>query len=277
MNYWHHIYQHFNPIAFHIFSIGVHWYGIMYVLALLTSLYMAKWIVKKDHIPITKDQLDNYFIYVEIGVILGARLGYILIYDPNRDYYFHQPWQIFNPFYHGKFVGISGMAYHGAIVGFLLASWIYSKRSKVSFSMLMDVVAVAIPLGYTFGRIGNFLNQRLVGRVTDDSWGIYVHGVLRYPSQLYEAFLEGIVVFIIVYLYRKHKSFEGELILVYGFSYGILRSIAGSYRAPDVQIGYICCNEITLGQILSFSMAMLSLLVWIIIKLYKKKIQVKKV
>ncbi len=271
MNYWNHIYQHFNPIAFHIFSFPVHWYGIMYVLALLVALYMAKWIVKKDNIDITKEQLDNYFIYVEIGVILSARIGYILIYDPSRDYYFHQPWQIFNPFYDGKFVGISGMSYHGAIFGFLLASWIYSKRTQISFAKLMDIVALGVPLGYTFGRIGNFLNQRLIGRITDDSWGIYVHGVLRYPSQLYEAFLEGIVVFIIIYLYRRYKTFDGELILVYGFSYGILRSIAGMYRAPDVQIGYICCNIITLGQILSFSMAIFSLMIWVGIKLYKRK------
>jgi len=119
LNYWNHIYEHFSPIAFSLFGINVHWYGIMYVLALLSALYTAKWIVKKDQLPISQSELDNYFIWVEIGVILGARLGYIIFYDPHTSFYFTHPWQIFNPFMDGKFVGISGMSYHGAVIGFL--------------------------------------------------------------------------------------------------------------------------------------------------------------
>ena len=275
MEYWRHIYEHFNPIAFHIFSLPVHWYGMMYVLALITALYMAKWIVQKDNIDITKDQLDNFFIYVEIGVILGARLGYILFYDPETFYYLAHPWQIFNPFHNGEFIGIRGMSYHGALFGFLAGAYLYSKRSKVSFGKLMDVVALSVPLGYVFGRIGNFLNQELVGRATDVSWGIYVNGVLRHPSQLYEAVLEGIVVFIIVYMYRKYKRFEGELLLVYAFAYGILRAVAEIFRAPDVQIGYVCCNTITLGQTLSLSMALLAVIIWVYILLKNKVAQNK--
>jgi phosphatidylglycerol---prolipoprotein diacylglyceryl transferase len=266
MEYWRHIYAHINPVAFHLFSLPVHWYGIMYVLALLSALYMAKWIVKKDNVDLSTEQLDRFFVYVEIGVILGARIGYIIFYDPAREYYFLHPWQIFNPFEDGKFIGIRGMSYHGALFGFLIGAYLFSRRAKVSFGKLMDVVAVAVPLGYMFGRIGNFLNKGLVGRVTDASWGIYVDGVLRYPSQLIEALLEGVVVFFIVYMYRKHKKFEGELILLYAFSYGILRSIAELFRAPDVQIGYLCCNTVTLGQVLSLSMAFISAVVWIYIK-----------
>ena len=265
MEYWNHIYEHFNPIAFTL-GVPVHWYGLMYVLALLVSLYMAKWIVDKDNLDITKDQLDSFFIYVEVGVILGARIGYLLFYDPNTIYYLTHPWQIFNPFQNGEFIGIRGMSYHGALLGFLLGAYIFSKRTKLSFGKFMDLVAVAVPLGYVFGRIGNFLNQELIGRATDVPWGIYVGGILRHPSQLYEAFLEGIVVFVIVYMYRRYKKFDGELLLLYGFAYGILRATAEIFRAPDIQIGYICCNAITLGQTLSLSMSVLAVILWFYFK-----------
>jgi phosphatidylglycerol:prolipoprotein diacylglycerol transferase len=271
MEYWNHIYEHFNPVAFTLL-VPVHWYGLMYVMALLTSLYMAKKIVEKDQLGITKEDLDDFFIYVEVGVILGARLGYILFYDPNTLYYITHPWQIFNPFQNGEFIGIRGMSYHGALLGFLLGAYIFSKRTGNSFGKYMDLVAVAVPLGYVFGRIGNFLNQELVGRATDVPWGIYVGGVLRHPSQLYEAFLEGIVLFVIVYMYRKHKRFDGELLLLYGFAYGILRATAEIFRAPDTQIGYICCDAITLGQTLSLSMTALAVVIW----LYISKVRSRK-
>ncbi len=262
-NYWNHIYEQFNPVAFSIFSIPIHWYGLMYALALFTALWVAQWIVKKDNIAITKDQLDSYFIYVEIGVILGARLGYILFYDTHTSYYLTHPWQIFNPFMDGVFVGIRGMSFHGAIIGFFIASYIYHLRHKLSFGLLMDLVAISVPLGYIFGRIGNFLNQELVGRATDVPWGIYVGDVLRHPSQLYEAFIEGVVVFIFIYLYRHRKRFNGELILLYGFLYGIGRGAVEFYRAPDAQIGYLMGSWMTLGMALSFAMAALSVAIWL--------------
>ena len=263
MENWNHIYEQFNPIAFHIFSIPVHWYGIMYVLALLTALYIGKYFIKKDKIDLTTEQLDRYFIYVEIGVILGARIGYILFYDTNTSYYLIHPWQIFNPFVDGEFVGIRGMSYHGAVIGFIIGSYLYSTRHKVEFGKLMDLIALSIPLAFVFGRIGNFLNQELIGRETDVPWGILVDGVLRHPSQLYEAFLEGIAVFIVVILYKKYKKFSGELALVYAFSYGVFRAIAEIYRAPDTQIGYVCCDVITQGQVMSLGMSLLAFGLWI--------------
>jgi phosphatidylglycerol:prolipoprotein diacylglycerol transferase len=262
MNSWNHIYETFDTVAFHIFSLPVHWYGMMYVLALATALMVGKYFMKKDKLNFSSEQVDTYFIYVEIGVILGARLGYILFYDTQTWYYLSHPWQIFNPFANGEFVGIRGMSYHGAVIGFVLGTLLYSKRHRVSFGMIMDLVALAIPLGFVFGRIGNFLNQELIGRETDVPWGILVDGVLRHPSQLYEAFLEGIVVFLIVLAYRKYKKFSGELILIYAFSYGILRTLAEIYRAPDVQIGYVCCNVVTQGQVMSLGMSLVALSFW---------------
>lgn len=262
MNNWNNIYETFDPVAFSIFSLPVHWYGMMYVLALLTALYIGKYFIKRDKLDFKSKDLDNYFIYVEIGVILGARLGYILFYDTQTLYYLSHPWQIFNPFVDGQFVGIRGMSYHGAVIGFLLATYMYSKKHKILFGKIMDLTAISIPLAFVFGRIGNFLNQELIGRETDVSWGILVDGVLRHPSQLYEALLEGIGVFIVVYIYRKYQKFDGELILVYAMSYGVFRAIAEIYRAPDVQIGYVCCDVITQGQVMSIGMSVIALVAW---------------
>jgi len=238
----------------------------MYISALLVALWFAKWIIKKDAIDIKIEVIDNYFIWIEIGIILGARVWYILFYDSNTSYYLSAPWQIFNPFHNGEFVGIRGMSYHGAIIGFSIATYIYSIKKKISFGVLIDMVAISVPLAFTFGRIGSFLNQELVGRQTDVSWGILVDGVLRHPSQLYEAFLEGIVLFIIVFLYRKYKTFLGELALVYMFGYGMLRAFAEIWRAPDIQIGYLCCNFITQGQVMSLGMSFIAVIFWLYFK-----------
>lgn len=274
MTFWNNIYSNFDPIAFSLGSISVHWYGIMYVLALLTALGAAKYFVKKDNLPISEKTLDNYFIWVEVGVILGARLGYIIFYDPYTSYYLTHPWQIFNPFSSdGSFVGIRGMSYHGAIIGFVLATFFFYKKYRINIWLLLDLVAISVPVGYIFGRIGNFLNQELVGRSTDVPWGIYVDGVLRHPSQLYEAFLEGFVVFLILFVYRKFKKFDGELIALYGFFYSIARFIAEFYRMPDSQLGFIY-EHLSMGQILSFIMVLCALLLYIF--LYKKSLHVKK-
>jgi len=263
INYWHHIYNHFNPIAFEVFGLKVHWYGIMYILALLSALYVAKLIVKKDKLNISESILDNYFIWVEIGVTLGARIGYFIFYVPNNLYYFTHPWQMLNPFEGGKFVGIAGMSYHGAVIGFAIATFLFVKKYKIDMWKLLDIVAIAVPAGYFFGRIGNFLNQRLIGRITDNDIGIYVNGVLRYPSQLFEAFFEGIVIFVILFLYRKKKKFDGELIAFYMILYGLARSFCEMFREPDSQLGFIFMH-FTMGELLSFVMILVGIVIYFI-------------
>lgn len=266
MHFWQHIYEHFDPIAFYIFGFPVHWYGIMYVLALLTALFFAEWLVKHDNLPFTKKELDIYFVWAEIGVIVGARVGYILFYDPHTTYYLAHPWQMFNPFLNGHFVGIRGFSYHGAILGFLLATYLYTLKYHKNFLALMDLVAISVPVGYIFGRIGNFLNQELIGRVTDAPWGIYVGDTLRHPSQLYEAFFEGFVLFVILFLYRKYKKFDGELMVLYGFLYGLFRFVLEFFREPDMQLGFICCGWMTMGQALSLAMMAAAIILYIILR-----------
>jgi len=252
LEYWQNIYSHFNPVAFDIGFFKVHWYGIMYVLALLVGYYTAVYFAKKEGIE--KKIIDDYFVWAEIGIILGARIGYFVFYVPNNGYYLTHPWEMFNPFSNGHFIGIRGMSYHGAVIGFAIATFLFWKIKKADMWKVLDVVALAVPLGYVFGRIGNFLNQELFGRVTDVPWGIYVNGVLRHPSQLYEAFFEGVVTFAILYWYYKTKrKNSGELIGLYMILYGVFRSLCEMWRQPDPQLGFIFMH-FTMGEILSFFM-----------------------
>lgn len=270
LNSWNLIYSKIDPVAFKLFGLSVHWYGIMYVLALVVALLMAKYFAKKDSLGISNSLLDNYFFWVEIGVILGARLGYILIYDPNTSYYLLHPWQIFNPFANGEFVGIRGMSYHGAVVGFILATLMFCKRYKQNLWMLLDLVALSVPLGYFFGRIGNFLNQELFGRVTNEPWAIMVAGSLRHPSQLYEAVLEGLVLFVILFIYRKYKKFDGELIAMYAMLYTLARFLCEFFREPDFGMGFVAFG-MSMGQILSICMFAFGFIVYINLK--KKRLK----
>ncbi|MSN97018.1 prolipoprotein diacylglyceryl transferase [Campylobacter sp. FMV-PI01] len=273
MSSWNNIYSTFDPVAFEIFGLKVHWYGLMYVIALILALYLAKYFSKKDKFPFSEKELDRYFIWVEIGVILGARLGYIFIYSNAQIYYLTHPWEIFNPFYNGKFVGISGMSYHGAVIGFILATLFYCKKYKTNVLILLDLVALSIPLAYFFGRVGNFLNQELFGKVTDVSWGIYVDGVLRHPSQIYEGILEGVIIFIILFIYRKYKKYNGELICLYGFLYSVMRFISEIFREPDAGLGTYAF-ELSMGQILSCIMIIFSLILYAYI-IFINKIKTK--
>jgi len=263
---WSNIYQHFDPIAIKLGFFTIHWYGLMYVFALLSVLFVAKWIVKKDNLPIEQSQIDDYFVWAEIGVIVGARVGYILFYDTHLSYYLLNPWQIFNPFMDGTFVGIRGFSYHGGVIGFLIGTILFAKKSKIKFWLLVDISALSAGFGYFFGRIGNFLNQELIGRGSDLPWAIFVDGKLRHPSTLYEAFLEGLMIFLILFLYRKRKTFDGELAMIYGMLYAIFRSFCELYRQPDIQLGFIYSNWLTMGQLLSFGIFISSIIGYYILK-----------
>jgi phosphatidylglycerol:prolipoprotein diacylglycerol transferase len=159
------------------------------------------------------------------------------------------------------------MSYHGAVVGAAISSYFFARRNPGEIYKILDVVALSVPVGFVFGRIGNFLNQELVGRATDVPWGIYVDGVLRHPSQLYEGFLEGIVIAILIYLYRKRKKFEGALIGIYGILYGTARFIVEFWREPDSQLGYLYGEWLTMGQIQSFIMIFFSIAIYFVFQL----------
>ena len=266
MEFWQNIYSHFNPVAFNLDPIAVHWYGLMYALALLSAIFVAKWFIKHDKLQISNDLFDSYIWWAEIGVILGARLGYVLFYDTNTMYYLTHPWQIFNPYVDGVYAGISGMSYHGAFLGFIIASYLFCRKNKVSFWFITDIAVLGISAAYVFGRIGNFFNQELVGRATDVPWGIYVGNVLRHPSQLYEAILEGLLVFAILVYIRKRKSFDGQLALMYGILYSITRIIAEFFRQPDSQLGFIYSNWLTMGILQSSVILVICVILYVKIR-----------
>jgi phosphatidylglycerol---prolipoprotein diacylglyceryl transferase len=255
---WQEIYSHFDPVAFRLFDMPIHWYGICYAFALISVYFVMRWLAEKDKLPFTKEQIDNYFFWAEIGVILGGRLGFVLFYDTHTIWYLTHPWQIFNPFMDGQFIGIRGFSYHGGLAGFLAASYLFCKREKVSFWILMDLAAVSVGFGYFFGRIGNFLNKELVGRVTDSPFGIVVDGILRHPSQLYEAVLEGALIFGLMLFIRSKKRFDGELAMIYGVLYGLFRTFCEFFREPDIQLGYILSDWLTIGMILSLIIVLFS-------------------
>jgi len=262
MEFWQNIYSHFDPVAFNLGPVAVHWYGIMYALALISAIFVAKWFIKHDKLNISNDLFDSYIWWAEIGVILGARLGYVLFYDTHTMYYLTHPWQIFNPYINGVYAGISGMSYHGAFFGFIIASYLFCRKNKISFWFITDIAVLGISAAYVFGRIGNFFNQELVGRVTDVPWGIYVGNTLRHPSQIYEAILEGLVVFAILAYYRNRKSFDGQLALMYGILYSFMRIVAEFFRQPDIQLGFLYSNWLTMGILQSGVVLIICLFVY---------------
>lgn len=282
MNYWNEIYSKFSSVAFYILDFGVHWYALAYIGSLLMALFLAHFFSKRmrrfKHL--NSKIIDSYFIWVELGIIIGARFGYLFIYTDEQVYYLTNPWQAFNPFVDGVFTGIAGMSYHGAVFGFLIASFLFSYFKKINILSLLDLVAISLPLAYTLGRIGNFLNKELYGRVIENESlkfiGIYVEGGLRYPSQLIEAFLEGIILFFIILFVAFKKESRGYLIVAYSIGYGITRFIAEFSRQPDIQMGYYFF-DLTMGQILSIVMILVGVLLYFyIIKLEKTMNKISK-
>lgn len=259
MDFSNHIYERFDPIAIHVGPLAIHWYGIMYMLALVSGFWVAKTIIRRDNLPLSEEIIDNFALWEMIGVIVGARLGFIFFYDPHTMWYLTHPWEIFNPFMDGHFVGIRGFSYHGGLIGFLTALVLFCRKYQLNLWLLLDLSAISASAGYTFGRIGNFLNQELFGRTTDVPWGIYVDGLLRHPSQLYEAIFEGVAIFIVLVAVRRFQSFTGQLAMLYGMLYAAARSFCELFREPDAQLGFLAGGWLTMGQLLSFMIFAISL------------------
>jgi phosphatidylglycerol:prolipoprotein diacylglycerol transferase len=202
--------------------------------------------------------------------MIGARLGYVLFY--NLTYYVSHPLEIILPFsFTGGFhyTGIGGMSYHGGLVGIVIASVIFCRKNTLSFWHFSELFIPAIPLGYTCGRIGNFINGELYGRVTTGPWGMYFPldrtGQLRHPSQLYEAFFEGIFLFLILWSLKKKSMFNGFLFSLYLIGYGFVRFFIEFVRQPDDHLGFIV-GPFTMGQILCFAMIFAGLLLFFLKK-----------
>lgn len=287
------------------------WYGLMYVFAFATAWGLFNYQIKKMNEkralleipnPVSKDIASNFIMWAIIGLMLGARIFSVLVYskNPGPSYYLMKPWLIFWPFQGNKFTGLAGMSYHGGVIGTIIATVAYCRVYRLNFWKWADMLAAAIPLGYTFGRLGNFANQELYGRVTDSPIGMIftrdshvetfragrtwvtdlarelsitpvdgTYNFPRHPSQLYEAFFEGIILWLVLwFVVRLFKKHNGQVIGSYLMGYGIIRFFIEYFRQPDEHLGYIFgdssnflilakehpWNAISMGQILCFFM-----------------------
>lgn len=269
-SFWRDLPTYLDPVAFSIGSFKIYWYGIMYLVGFVIVWALLELRIRKREagslsFSKDKDWLFNLLLVIFLGIIIGGKLGYLVFYNL-KDFLADPSLNSFLGIGLGGGFSISGMSYHGGLIGAVAAGYIYSKFKKTSFWAISDFVIPAIPAGYFFGRLGNFINGELYGRATGVPWAMdFGDGILRHPSQLYEALFEGLFLFAILWSLRNVKSFPGFISLFYIGSYGIIRFMIEFWREPDPQIG-LFLGWLTLGQILSFGMVL-----FVVVALYKAK------
>ena len=241
------VHPDFNPIAFSIGPLAVRWYGLMYLVGFAAAWWLGLKRIQDNRAPITRKQFDDLIFFAVLGVILGGRLGYVLFYKPG--YYAAHPLEILA-------IWEGGMSFHGGLLGVILAAWIYARRQGIGFLRLMDFVAPLCPLGIAAGRMGNFINGELYGRVTDLPWGmVFRQGgeAPRHPSQLYQFALEGLTLFVILWWFSAKPRPTGQVSALFLIGYGVLRFIAEFGREPDSFLGLLAFG-LSMGQWLCLPM-----------------------
>ena len=244
------VHPNFDPVAFSLGPLAVRWYGLMYLVGFATAYFLGRYRIKRGLSGrITLPILDDLLFFVVLGVILGGRLGYVLFYKPAH--YFQHPLEIFA-------VWQGGMAFHGGFLGVLIAMWYLSRKHELRWLEMADFVAPLIPLGLAAGRLGNFINGELYGRVTDVAWGMVFSSpgagaAPRHPSQLYQFALEGVLLFVILWVFTARPRPLGAGSAVFLIGYGVLRFAAEFFREPDDFLGFLALN-LTMGQWLSVPM-----------------------
>jgi len=263
IDFWQHLPSKISPNIFEIGSFQVRYYSLMYIVAFALTYLLVTYRLRTEKFPYTKEMIQDLMVWCILGIILGGRLGYVFFY--NFEYFMRHPLEIFLPFTFAnglKFVGISGMSFHGGLMGAVLAGAMFCYIRQVRFWDLIDLFVPCAPLGYTFGRIGNFINGELWGRATDVPWGMYfpldATHKLRHPSQLYEAFFEGVLLFVVLWALRKKRPFEGAFLAYYLIGYGAVRFFIEYVREPDAHLG-LYFGLITMGQILCLAMILAGL------------------
>jgi phosphatidylglycerol:prolipoprotein diacylglycerol transferase len=275
ISYWQLLPYHISPNIITIGFFQLRYYSLMYLVAFFLTYVLVLYRLKKEDFNFSLETMQEFFPWGIFGLIIGARVGYVLFY--NLGYYLHHPLGILIPidFSNGiRFVGISGMSYHGGALGIIIAALIFCRSRKINFWSLADLFCPAFPLGYTFGRIGNFINGELYGRVTNVPWGMFFPFApsreLRHPSQIYEAFFEGIVLFVVLWVIRKKRPFAGFHFALYIIGYGIIRFFIEYYREPDAHLGFIW-HTLSMGQLLCFAMIITGVGIMIIRKTGAKR------
>ena len=247
--------NNFDPVAFELFYISIRWYSLAYIFGIIFGwIYCKKILIKTSTI---QKLFDDYISYLIIGIIIGGRLGYVVFY--NLLYYLNNPIEIF-------MIWNGGMSFHGGLIGIIISSYLYAKKNNQNIFLFLDLVSIVAPIGIFLGRISNFINGELVGKVTNSNWGVLFPNYdnkLRHPSQLYEAFLEGIILFILINLIHFKKNIKvGTCSYMFLILYGCFRTISEFFREPDIQIGYLF-GYISTGTLLSILMILAGGLIYL--------------
>ena len=255
--------NNFDPVALVIFSFEIRWYSLSYIVGIVLGWYLAKSFFIDNNL---KDKFDDYITFVIIGLILGGRLGYVVFY--NFEYYLENPVDIIK-------IWQGGMSFHGGVIGIVVASLIFSKKDNDNAFQYLDIIALVSPIGIFFGRIANFINSELYGHETNVPWGvkfIQIDDLYRHPSQIYEALLEGLILFLLLTFLRNKKRFKkpGKISSLFLIFYSIFRFIIEFFRVPDEHLGYLILN-LTMGQLLSFIFFVIGLSIYYLINDAEKK------
>ena len=237
--------NNFDPVAIQIFSLEIRWYSLAYIIGILLGWLLSKRIFIKD--PLFKEKFDDYITYIILGIIIGGRLGYVILYNPN--YYLNNLIDILK-------IWQGGMSFHGGLIGIIIVSIWFAKKNYQNPFIYLDVVSMVAPIGIFFGRIANFINSELYGMETNLPWAvkfIQIDNLYRHPTQLYEAIFEGLILFLILMYFRKKEFLKkpGLISGIFLIFYSIFRFLIEFVRVPDEQLGYIFLN-LTMGQVVSF-------------------------
>ncbi|MBA2657395.1 MAG: prolipoprotein diacylglyceryl transferase [Tatlockia sp.] len=246
------VFPQIDPIAFSLGPIKVHWYGLMYLLGFMGAWALAQWRAKHFNLDWTSEQIGDLIFYGALGVIIGGRLGYMMFYNTHQ--FFSQPWIIIK-------LWEGGMSFHGGLIGVALAMWLFARKVNKPFLQVTDFLAPLVPLGLGAGRIGNFINGELWGRVSDVSWAMVFpnsDGLPRHPSQLYEFGLEGLILFVVLWCYAAKPRPVGRVSAMFLVGYALCRLVAECFREPDAQLGFLF-SWLTMGQLLSIPMLLAGL------------------
>ena len=239
------IINNFDPVALEIFSLEIRWYSLAYIAGILLGWLIAKKLFLKNS-EINKN-FDDYITYLIIGIILGGRIGYVLFY--NFEFYINNLLDILK-------VWEGGMSFHGGVIGIVIISVLFAKKNNQNTFLYLDIVALVAPIGIFFGRIANFINSELYGTITNLPWAIIfiqIDNQPRHPSQIYEALLEGLILFLILLYFRNRGNLSkpGSISGLFLIFYSTFRFVVEFFRVPDDQLGYIILN-LTMGQLISF-------------------------
>lgn len=257
-------YPKINPNLIEIGPLKIRWYGLMYVLGFLATYFLVPHQDRARRIGLKGKKLQDLIFYLALGLVVGARLGYILFYQfPFLLDYVRNPLEII-AVWHG------GMSFHGGLLGALTGGFFYCRKCRLSFWDVADAVVVTAPIGLGLGRLGNFMNGELYGRVTSVPWAMIFPGgdaVPRHPSQLYEALLEGLVLFLILWGVRNCRIRPGAMICLFLLGYGVMRFLVEYTRQPDSQLG-LFWGLLSMGQLLSLAMIFSAVLIWVFLPAY---------